>query len=333
MREKIINNYSPQYGNLQRIVWLDWAKAIGIFLVVLGHMRVLHGKPFIYMFHMAFFFMLSGYLYKSQSLHKEIQRSTKSLLIPYLCFNILLLGVAYCVGDYECNMIPKILLCNYELFTVRYFNPLWFLISLFLMRVVCSIVGEKCLLIVGVISLLCSITLYYTGNLPLDKQSDFFQIATTCICFPSYIMGYYIRHLNLLSVPEKIRSVKMRSFILSLLFLALVILGKYNGRVNVFTCAVGHDIMIYYIVSSLLSFLSIYAISKTLNTRRKYIEIISNGTILILAIHVAMIDGMSYGVHMNSMLSVLLGVFIMVISTLLIKMSLRYIPFVLGKSN
>ena len=54
-----------------RLPWIDYAKTIGIWLVVLGHMKVLSGKPFIYMFHMAFFFMLSGYLYKRNDIKTE----------------------------------------------------------------------------------------------------------------------------------------------------------------------------------------------------------------------------------------------------------------------
>lgn len=331
--KKQINNYPPQEVILRRIVWIDWAKTIGIFLVVLGHMRVLIGKQFIYMFHMAFFFMLSGYLLKHNSPYKEFRRSAKSLLLPYACFNCILLLLAYVVGDFETSMIPQIMLCNYELFPVRYFNPLWFLISLFIMRMICSFVCEEQLKYIAFISLLISMVLFYTRNLPLDNESDYFQWATTCICLPSYIMGYYVRHYNWLSIPDQIHSVKIRTTLILLLLFGFAVVGRLNGRVNVFTCAVGHDITIYYIVSSLLSFMILYAISKMMSAKNKFVEIISSGTILILAMHVVMIDGLCYDVQMNSLLSILVGIVIMVISIMLIMLSLRYFPFILGKST
>ena len=138
-----MNKEKLPYTKTTRLVWVDWAKSIGIFLVVLGHMRVLQGKPFIYMFHMAFFFMISGYLYKPVGFSKELLKSTKALLMPYVFFNAILLGVAYLVSDFRVDMLWKILVCDYEQFPIRYFSPMWFLISLFIMRLICSVIKER----------------------------------------------------------------------------------------------------------------------------------------------------------------------------------------------
>ena len=56
-----------------RINWIDWAKAIGIFLVVTGHSHYYceHVVPLIFMIHMPLFFVVSGYLFKtSGSVHE-----------------------------------------------------------------------------------------------------------------------------------------------------------------------------------------------------------------------------------------------------------------------
>lgn len=58
------------------IIWLDYAKTLGIFLVIFGHS--LQGFPcweevsfvkslwdYIYLFHMPLFFVLSGYLFRN----------------------------------------------------------------------------------------------------------------------------------------------------------------------------------------------------------------------------------------------------------------------------
>lgn len=45
--------------------WIDWAKSIGIMLVIMGHYGMgdkIYGT-FIYAFHMPLFFIVSGYLF------------------------------------------------------------------------------------------------------------------------------------------------------------------------------------------------------------------------------------------------------------------------------
>ena len=44
--------------------WIDWAKAIGILLVVMGHVdtKLTGANALIYAFHMPLFFVVSGYL-------------------------------------------------------------------------------------------------------------------------------------------------------------------------------------------------------------------------------------------------------------------------------
>jgi len=77
----------------QRYLWIDYAKVIGIFLVVFGHTaipRYLYDA--IYGFHMPLFFFISGYLFsfkKFQSLSEFFYRRAKQLIVPYFCFNII----------------------------------------------------------------------------------------------------------------------------------------------------------------------------------------------------------------------------------------------------
>ena len=93
--------------NKKRINWIDWAKVIGIWLVILGHAPA-KGHIFIYMFHMPLFFMLSGFLYKRTNFKSEIKKSFRSLIIPYLIFNLLLIIVSIIIGDFRSNMIYDI---------------------------------------------------------------------------------------------------------------------------------------------------------------------------------------------------------------------------------
>ena len=75
----------------QRIIWIDWAKVVGITLVVWGHIPDCYGKATIFLFHMPLFYMISGYLYKYRNLRDEIHRIWKSLILPYFIYNVFLL--------------------------------------------------------------------------------------------------------------------------------------------------------------------------------------------------------------------------------------------------
>ena len=53
----------------QRIIFIDWLKAIGIFLVIVGHMPMGDNmlRNWIYSFHMPLFFFASGFLYRQNN--------------------------------------------------------------------------------------------------------------------------------------------------------------------------------------------------------------------------------------------------------------------------
>lgn len=70
--------------NIKREIWIDYAKTILIFLMVLGHNSLPYiESKLIYAFHMPAFFILSGYLYKPKKWYKTL----KCMLIPILFFH------------------------------------------------------------------------------------------------------------------------------------------------------------------------------------------------------------------------------------------------------
>lgn len=71
---------------------LDILKGLAIILMVLGHTNF-WGKPYIYLFHMAVFFMASGYFFKNEStsdyknLGQYIKKKIIALWLPYFIWN------------------------------------------------------------------------------------------------------------------------------------------------------------------------------------------------------------------------------------------------------
>lgn len=112
---------------VKRINFIDIAKGIGIVLVYLGHSSFSETiNKFIFIFHMPFFFFVSGFMFKpnNASFVDFIQHKIKTLLLPYLFFSIVNLLFLFVVSTkYSWSSI--------------FFNgwqgiALWFVISLFI---------------------------------------------------------------------------------------------------------------------------------------------------------------------------------------------------------
>ncbi len=77
----------------ERISWIDIARGIGIILVIYGHgLNAESVRHLIYAFHMPLFFFLSGIVYHHRTYPRFtafIQKSIKSILLPYLLFTSL----------------------------------------------------------------------------------------------------------------------------------------------------------------------------------------------------------------------------------------------------
>lgn len=123
-----------------RLQYLDIAKGFGIILVVLGHSGISEtAVKYIYSFHMPLFFIISGYLYKSEdSIGNFIKKKIKALYLPYVLVNLCGTVVYYLTfrdvlfynGFAPFGIsVAKVFLtleCNPLLF-----DPTWFLASLF----------------------------------------------------------------------------------------------------------------------------------------------------------------------------------------------------------
>lgn len=48
---------------LNRMSWIDWMKAWGMYFIVLGHFFSI-GSAYVYVFNVPLFFIVSGFLYK-----------------------------------------------------------------------------------------------------------------------------------------------------------------------------------------------------------------------------------------------------------------------------
>lgn len=80
--------------NANRLMWIDISKGLGILTVVAGHIYGGLASSVIHIFHIPFFFCISGYLYNSAKNDERGYFSDKAihLLVPYFSFLLLIYG-------------------------------------------------------------------------------------------------------------------------------------------------------------------------------------------------------------------------------------------------
>lgn len=117
-----------------RDITFDIIKAIGILLVIIGHLADGFKTliSIIYIFHMPLFFIVSGYFFRKKEITKLFKRDFHSLIFPYLvvALCLVLYGVAIALLQQDYSKFKYWL--NATLGEGK--GPLWFLLAMFWCR-------------------------------------------------------------------------------------------------------------------------------------------------------------------------------------------------------
>ncbi len=168
--------------------WIDTAKVMGIFLVIYGHGGISDYpvRDFIYTFHMPLFFVLSGLLYKPLSPIETIKKDWHTLLVPYLILNatclFMFIGIAFLQGNLSWLFLWKrfgAIALGLGYSTQQWIpvsSPCWFLIALFLCRLLLSLIHRhftrttlSALCIISVITAILMSALNIDTLIPIDS--------------------------------------------------------------------------------------------------------------------------------------------------------------------
>jgi fucose 4-O-acetylase-like acetyltransferase len=192
--------------------WVDYAKAIGIILVVYGHVvRGLNkggidlpaylyqlSDSIVYSFHMPLFFFLSGlFFYKSFSTKgatKLISSKVDTIFYPYIIWSMLQGGAEvflsnYTNGNVSLNEVLSLLWSPRAQF--------WFLYALFFIFVLSSILYTLLTKIFTIPLFICSIVLYFYPSLLPDSYipqviAIYFVFFMLGIVFTMYFKVEYL---------------------------------------------------------------------------------------------------------------------------------------------
>ncbi len=269
-----------------RIVWIDWAKTICMFLVILGHCHIREEEQlvsqFIYSFHMMFFFFLSGMLCSNKLSIRVLIKDFRFLIVPYFTYGfIILLFRLLCKRTFEVQIIwpyIKNLLSGVDIEV----GPIWFLPALFIckqMFMIIKVVKNRSVCLYY----LCAFFSFFPVLFIDKKNLNLFFFADSAMAgLPFFILGHEC--LSLFNLISHQRCLK--HYLLSVSFCVIsALLCVINGHVSLGGCSIGNSLILYY-MGALFAIFSISMLSMQISKYElPFVTTISRGTIVILGLH------------------------------------------------
>ena len=268
----------------KRIVWVDWAKALCMFLVVLGHSHIQESdyfaSQFIYSFHMPFFFFISGLLCTRDISFWSIKKDLKFLILPYLTFGLtnIVWGIMRVRSFNMYSVMEQ--LKSLVIGDDASIGAIWFLPALFICKQLFLVIKLSLkynrLLYYGLI-ILSFLPIYFISA----NNYNMYFFADSALCgLPFFCMGNLLYPLisNL-----HLETVSRLGIAILLLSLALC-LSYSNGQVVIAECSYGRSVILYYL-NSVSAILAITLFCTTIERKNRFIRAASYGTIVILGFH------------------------------------------------
>lgn len=265
-----------------RQIWIDWMKVLGMFFIVLGHLKPTF-MYFTYSFSVQLFFFISGYLEKEQTVQLALKKCIRSLIIPYILLCLICLIIDYFLSEKISFLTAAVRIKN-DLLGIFWngCGVLWFVYSLTLLKVMNGILSSRMMIWCSLLSLIMIYYLNKTGVMPRGNSW-----ANLMIALPFFVLGKLSACFKLSRCVVNLLSVK-QIFAMGGVIVFLLFLSCKNGVVYMYEGRYGNDIFLF-LLNSVMGVYIVYVISKLLesltNKFNKSIVWISRGNIIILAFH------------------------------------------------
>lgn len=326
-----------------RYPYLDHARVIVAYLVILGHMLLTDNmtiRPYIYSYHMPFFFLVSGMLHKDTG-RIEYRKYWKTLIVPFLFYNMLFLVIfplCYKTGVwgniYKFNKDGGTLYMYFMFFKQFVINvfegkllpdiPTWFLTALLWLKVITDCICRRKWLIPIVF---CSMAVL---SFVVFHSKTCLRIGNALMVMPFFYGGFYYKK-EIQKWCEK-RWALLVGIGLVLLNIPLTLL---NGRVSTDAIWFGQvffpiNVFIFYI-NAFASSLGILAICMRLGSS-KVITFSAKALITILCVQYLFIYTFIHFCDQTNIILIMVSSVIIFIACVFIHQLLdRYMPFAVGK--
>ncbi|MGM9713519.1 MAG: acyltransferase family protein [Prevotella sp.] len=320
----------------ERLYWIDWMKAIGISLIVYGHLFSMF-DIYVYVFNVPLFFVISGFLFKEEEDNRLFGKKVFfNLFVPLL----ILSSLNYIIKIADFVFLPQgrhapdnpLAFCIKLLLGVHgAVGALWFVYTLMILKDIHQYVrGGVARLTVSGFCLICA---YVINNYPVELYGykpfeKAWAIPDTFICYPFFIIGYYMRRWRKALAQYKPDRYTVLWIALSLL--CIFICGHNHRYVYLFICGYGDSIWLC-LFGGIAGTAFVFFLSKLLERWRwRLVDDISIGTIIILGLHFQIIGYIRLFADEPSFLDVLFAVGITVGFVPVIRLCGKYFPAVMG---
>lgn len=295
------------------------AKGLSIIAMVVGH-AVPHDTllaTFIYKWHMPLFFFFSGYFFSvdKYSFGKFVYRKIKSLYIPFVIWSLLLLSIHNVLIKYHISDGNIIDLHTFKLFAfriicqMRQYEPLlgtfWFLIQLLFVNFFVYLVYY---LKKKTIDVFISNTLY--RNFVDVFIILLLVVGSIVLCKLNVLIYFHFSYITLLSMSFFIIGNKLRmvDLIRKRYFISSVLIVVCFGNTFHEMIDLKSDYILTYLIVAVFGIIFIYDISKILDMKCKYINVIlayvGDKSLSIMILHFTAFKIISYMIIQNEGLSI-----------------------------
>lgn len=336
--------------NRKRIPWIDIAKCIAIFLVVLGH--TLRGgviQKIIYSFQVTAFFWLSGMTCKVKDIKTQIKNDFLRIMIPYYCFGIISMLIFAFLGSFAADHLElsvdtslkdsifELLLASSQGDRLKFNLPLWFLPCLFTTKIIYYAIyklvrgNQKTVLLSGVI--LAALGFLYTY---LQGPVLPFNLSISLKMFVFFSLGrsfFLWSQNNEYRLSNRVKNIAIGVILLMITALIAIFAPKINYARDRFPSVLG------FLLTSLTGSLGICFVS--MGIKSKWMEYVGKATLAVLVMHkFPVLLFQTVGpqktllTQYDSVLCVIIAVLIAIVSIALClvceRIILRFFPFLLG---
>ena len=316
----------------KRLEWIDWMKALGIYLIVLGHFYSV-GEKFIYVFHVPLFFVISGFLNKKEiDGHVFWRKLWYNLTVPMLLMvlvNFIYIYALQLISGTSSLVNAYWLVRNVVFGMVAGLDTLWFVYTLIILKIIYQFCHSNRLFFAQIAVMLTLAYIYNNSNLSgfpfFLKESN--AIVDLCLAYPFFAFGVLMRNYKeMLNVLNK-KPVLIALFACGLFLVSLC--STYNGYVGLYSCDYGGNLFLF-LVGAFSGTVMIWALSKLFGCASKTIADISRGTIIILGFHKILID-LARTFFTPSVYDVVFATLILLLFIPLIIAIENYFPLMAGK--
>ena len=309
----------------ERILWIDWMKVIGMYLIIAGHLFPI-GYTYLYVFNVPIFFLISGFLCKrDNNNYFFIKKIIFNYIIPIFIIRTIMYfweKYTYIAPNHFINII------DYWICILKgqqnCIGACWFIYTLILIKLLFQYITNNKLLIAFFICLTIIAIILNVQN--IHKNNAVFNIT---VAYQPFAIGYYLKKYKKTLIAYHFSPF---SFILLLSFSLLLIIfcGNFNGKVWLYQNGYGESILLYFL-GMIGGSLLLFSVAKILERKTYfYISILSTGNILTLGFHQIFVNITKMQINTYNYISYMLAFIILVLFIPIIIICKSYFPIVLG---